>query len=178
MNRRTQLPISIHTEHLNLERIGFHHETLLYEIHSDERVTATLGGVKSRKQNREWVQEKVQHWEDNGYGLYVFFDHNEAFVGRGGLLRVLIGDEDEVEINYSIVADSWGQGYATEAATRFIELGFGHLPVESLIAFTLTTNIGSKRVMEKIGMTHSHEFTHHGHPHALYRIHRPTNAVG
>ena len=82
------------------------------------------------------------------------------------------GQKDEVEINYSIASDHWGQGYATEAATRFVELGFEHLPVESLIAFTLIPNAGSRRVMEKIGLTYSHDFDHHGNLHVLYRVHR------
>ena len=83
-----------------------------------------------------------------------------------------IEGKDEEEINYSIASDHWGQGYATEAATRFFELGFEHLPVESLIAFTLIPNAGSRRVMEKIGLTYSYDFDHHGNLHVLYRVHR------
>ena len=166
------IPESLTTDRLTMVRICHDHEDLLYQIHTDERVMATLGGPKSRKQNRDWVQEKVQHWEVNGFGLYVFFDHEDNFIGRGGLLKTEIEGKDEVEINYSIGSDHWRQGYATEAATRFIELGFDHLPVESIIAFTLTTNAGSRRVMEKIGLTYSHDFDHHGNPNALYRVQR------
>ncbi len=166
------IPESLTTDRLTMARICPDDEDLLYGIHTDERVMATLGGSKSRQQNRDWVQEKVQHWEDNGYGLYVFFDSSDNFIGRGGLLLAEIEGKEEVEINYSVGSDHWGQGYATEAATRFVELGFAHLPVESIIAFTLTTNAGSRRVMEKIGLKYSHDFDHHGNPHVLYRTHR------
>ena len=168
------VPEPLNTDRLAMERIRFDHEPLLYGIHTDERVTATLGGPKSEDQNRDWVVEKVQHWEDNGFGLYAFFDREGNFVGRGGLLQSDVDGKREIEINYSIVSECWGRAYATEAATRFVQLCFDHLPVDSIIAFTKSTNTGSRRVMEKIGLTFSHDFDHHGTLHALYRIQRPS----
>ena len=55
-------------------------------------------------------------------------------------------------------------------ATDSLLLGFEHLPVTSIIAFTQVANAGSRKVMEKVGMTYECDFIHNRLPHALYRI--------
>ena len=45
----------------------------------------------------------------------------------------------------------WNQGYATEAAGRVVEYGFETLDLHRIQAFVLPTNIGSVRVLEKLG---------------------------
>jgi len=148
------------------------HENLLFEMHSDPRVMATLAVVKSREKNREWVEEKVDHWDRHGIGLFCFFDRNDAFVGRGGLLHIEIDGQDHVELNYSIVSANWGQGYATEASGRLLKAGFDQVGLADIIALTLETNLGSQRVMQKLGFVFQRKFDHLGHPSVLYQRNR------
>lgn len=57
-----------------------------------------------------------------------------------------------VEIGYNIIPAYEGQGYATEMARRVIEWAF-HIPgIQVIIAESLDDNIGSIRVLEKVGM--------------------------
>ena len=88
----------------------------------------------------------------------------------------LFGDS-EVELNYSVVADCWGQGYATEMARKILEVGFAHLDVGSIVAFTLATNKASQRVMQKVGMTFERNFINDNKKQVFYRkmaCHFPT----
>jgi ribosomal-protein-alanine N-acetyltransferase len=75
-------------------------------------------------------------------------------------------------------ADHWNQGYATEGARAALEFGFRWLEAKEIVSFTTSANVRSRRVMEKLGMTHSasDDFDHpllvEEHPlrrHALYR---------
>jgi RimJ/RimL family protein N-acetyltransferase len=59
------------------------------------------------------------------------------------------------EIGYRLRRDAWGKGYASEAALELVRWAFEATDVETLVACTMATNIGSRRVMEKIGMRHA-----------------------
>lgn len=173
MPTHPRIPTSFWSQRINATRLKSEHEDPLFHIHADGRVAATLGGVKSSGENRAWLDEKLQHWDHHGYGLFAFYDGDETFIGRGGLLYIKVEGRSDVELNYSIASDYWGRGYATEVALRLLEIGFEHLSTERIIAFTLASNVASQRVMQKVGMTYSHDFDHHGQPHVLYQIERP-----
>ena len=87
-----------------------------------------------------------------------------------------------VEIGWRLDPEHWNRGYATEGARAALEYGFVSLQLPEIVSFTVPGNVRSRRVMEKIGMTHwaSDDFDHpalpEGHPlrrHVLYRIVRP-----
>jgi RimJ/RimL family protein N-acetyltransferase len=65
------------------------------------------------------------------------------------------GPPDEagmVEIGYNIIPVYEGQGYATEMARRVIDWAFQTPGIERITAQCLDDNIGSIRVLEKVGM--------------------------
>ncbi|MDQ5863211.1 MAG: GNAT family N-acetyltransferase, partial [Actinomycetota bacterium] len=53
-----------------------------------------------------------------------------------------------------IRADSWGRGYATEAAAACKEFALDELDVVQLVAIIHPENVVSRRVAEKIGMSY------------------------
>ena len=61
-------------------------------------------------------------------------------------------EEGMVEIGYSIIPEYQGHGYATEIAHRFIDWAFQTQGVKVITAECLDDNIGSIRVLEKVGM--------------------------
>jgi ribosomal-protein-alanine N-acetyltransferase len=62
-------------------------------------------------------------------------------------------DQNEVvEVGYSIVPDYRKQGYATEMARSLIEWALQEKGIKGITAACLNDNIGSIKVLEKIGM--------------------------
>jgi ribosomal-protein-alanine N-acetyltransferase len=148
----------------------------LAAILADPRVAATLfpDGPPSPADLEAILARHTEHWERNGFGLWLLRARDTGLVvGRGGLLRQRIEGRDEVEAGWAIVPDRWGQGLATELALASVAVAWERLRLGELISFTLTTNIASRRVMEKAGFSYEHDFDHIGHPHALYRLRRP-----
>jgi RimJ/RimL family protein N-acetyltransferase len=91
--------------------------------------------------------------------------HPEAGTWDGLILHkadhVLIGDmgfkggPDErgmVEIGYSIIPEYQGRGYATEMARALIAWAFSQPDITVVTAECFDDNIGSIRVLEKVGM--------------------------
>ncbi|WP_378175934.1 GNAT family N-acetyltransferase [Aquimarina sp. SS2-1] len=53
---------------------------------------------------------------------------------------------------YKLHPDFWGKGYATEATKRILQLGFKDLELHRIEAGCAVDNMGSIRVLEKVGM--------------------------
>ena len=64
----------------------------------------------------------------------------------------LSAENKEGEIGYILNRRYWNQGYMTEAARKVVSFGFEQLGLHRIIATCDPANIGSYRVMEKIGM--------------------------
>jgi [ribosomal protein S5]-alanine N-acetyltransferase len=76
-------------------------------------------------------------------------------------LRMLIGDmglkegpdaSGTVDIGYSIVPQYWNHGYATEMAKALVAWAFEQPGIQKVTADCDKENIGSIRVLEKLGM--------------------------
>src|SRR5262245_35621326 len=49
--------------------------------------------------------------------------------------------------------NGWGHGYATEGAIASIAYGFDELELELIVAVAVETNLASRRVLEKCGLS-------------------------
>ncbi|TVT32063.1 GNAT family N-acetyltransferase [Amycolatopsis rhizosphaerae] len=65
------------------------------------------------------------------------------------------------ELGYRLRRAAWGQGYATEGARALIDKGFAEPGVERVVAYTMTVNTPSRRVMEKAGLGFVRTFHQH-----------------
>ncbi|MFC7679290.1 GNAT family N-acetyltransferase [Paenibacillus sp. GCM10028914] len=57
------------------------------------------------------------------------------------------------ELGYVLGKDYWGKGLMSEAAGELLRFGFAKMDLVRIQARCIAENIGSQRVMEKIGMT-------------------------
>src|SRR5690625_3207645 len=65
------------------------------------------------------------------------------------------------ELGYWIGKPYWNKGYGTEATNAIVTLGFETLHLHKIFARAITTNPGSWRIMEKVGMTHEGTLKQH-----------------
>jgi len=164
---------TVRTERLVLTRLVDADFADLCRMHTDPKVMATLGGVRSDAVTRDVQAQLMAHWAERGFGYWMARDAaTGAFIGRGGLRQVIVGGGPEVEIGYALMAECWGQGFATELARACVRVGFDVLGREDLVAFTLPTNARSRRVMENIGFSYERDVIWAGMPHVLYRLRR------
>jgi RimJ/RimL family protein N-acetyltransferase len=122
------------------------------------------------------------HFDRHGYGAWAVEVPGVAeFIGYVGLgiPRFEAHFTPYVEIGWRLAFEHWGRGYATDAARAAVDFGFEKLRLGQIVSFTVPANLRSRRVMERLGMTHSpaEDFDHprvpEGHPlrrHVLYRL--------
>lgn len=82
-----------------------------------------------------------------------------AFLGWFELRPLTDHDPAVVELGYRLNRAAWGRGYATEGARALVDKGFTDLGVQRVTANTMAVNTGSRRVMEKAGLTFLRAYT-------------------
>jgi len=85
------------------------------------------------------------------FQLAVILKAEEQLIGNCGI-RLDEPDGHKANIGYELAPPYWGQGYATEAAQVIVAFGFSELRVHRIEADCIAENIGSVRVLEKLGM--------------------------
>lgn len=144
----------------------------LYRMNQTKKVMATLGGVQSADETRQYLHKNMEHWNRYGYGVWTLtYRTTSALVGRSAVRNVDIEGNEEREFGYALMPEFWGVGLATEISQAMVQLAFKQLGFENLVAFTLPNNFASRRVIEKVGGKYERNIIHAGQPHVLYRLH-------
>ncbi len=166
-------PELLETSRLRLERLRPAHRLEVYALLGDPRVARTLlpgGRAATETEVIENIAAKVAHWKRFGFGLWLVRDRGDGtMVGRGGIQHTFVGGRAEIEVGWAIVPHRWGQGLATEFADAAVQVAFSELQLPEIVAFTLPSNLPSRRVMEKAGFSYERDVLHTGLPHVLYR---------
>jgi [ribosomal protein S5]-alanine N-acetyltransferase len=162
------------TPRMTAERLRPEHEDALLSLLGDPRVGATLGGAQDRAGVREILARHSRHWDERGFGYWLFRDRATGEVaGRGGLERKPVAGGEEVEVGWAIAPERWGRGLATEMGHIAVHVAFDHLGLDEVVAFTLKTNAASERVMQKLGFRYERDIEYASLPHVLYRLRAP-----
>ena len=148
-----------------------------YRMNSDPRVMEFFTAPLSREESDaayDWIQA---HFARKGFGLWAAEEaESRELAGFIGLSTPSF--MEVVEIGWRLRPEFWGRGLATEGAEAAMRYGFEVVGLNEIVSFTTLSNARSRRVMEKLGMTHdpADDFDHpgipEGHPlrrHVLYR---------
>jgi len=153
-------------------------------LNADARVMEFFPACLSRAESDCMVDRIEEHFREHGFGAWAAELREERlFIGFVGLAvpKFEAHFTPCVEIGWRLAANYWGSGLATEGAQAVVRHAFEVLKLDALVSYTVPANLRSRRVMEKIGMTHSpsDDFDHpnlpEGHPlrrHVLYRLRR------
>jgi RimJ/RimL family protein N-acetyltransferase len=178
------VPRELQTERLRLRRWVAGDRVPFAALNTDPRVMEYLPAALSRDESDRFIARIEAHFDAHGFGLWALEIPDVApLAGFIGL--TIPGFEAHftpcVEIGWRLAAGLWGRGYATEGARAVLTFGFETLQLGEIVSFTVPDNVRSRRVMERIGMTHNpaDDFDYltlpEGHPlrrHVLYRIGR------
>ncbi|MEO3762732.1 GNAT family N-acetyltransferase [Streptomyces sp. B8F3] len=135
----------------------------LVALDGDPAVTRFLNG--GRPTSREAVETRVlpRLLRDHLWGTRGYWAAQEKgtglFLGWFEFRPVAEDSPAVVELGYRLNRSAWGRGYATEGSRALIRKGFTDLGVERVTANTMAVNAGSRRVMEKSGLSFVRHFT-------------------
>jgi RimJ/RimL family protein N-acetyltransferase len=152
-------------------------------LNADPEVMRFFPAPLTREQSDELAQRAERGIADRGWGLWAAeVVESSRFIGFVGLAEPQFDAHftPAVEVGWRLSRDQWGSGYATEAARAAVAFAFGELGLDEIVSFTAVVNERSRRVMERLGMTHdpADDFDHPSvsagplRAHVLYRLRR------
>ena len=116
-----------------------------------------LGGVGTEDDYAAAFDRIDGYQRDYGHTFWIVERKSDgALLGFCGLKRVnsegaaCIGD---FEVGWRLREDSWGQGFAKEAAIAALDLAFGRFAAPHVVALTVEANSESQGLMKRLGMT-------------------------
>ena len=174
----------IETERLLLRRWRAADREPFARMNADPLVMEFFPARLSAEESNALVDRIETHFGEHGFGVWAAeIRATGEFIGFVGLNvpSFEAAFTPCVEIGWRLDAGHWGKGLATEGAQAVVRQAFGMPGLEEIVSFTSVGNVRSRRVMEKLGMTHDErdDFDHpnlaEGHPlrrHVLYRLRR------
>ncbi len=147
----------------------------LIDLMTDPRVVPTLtasGLPLSEPEVAARLEAHLWHWTEHGFGAWVFRDAAGSFVGRAALERRRLDGTDVVELMYAVAGDRWGRGHATDMAEALLDVAFGPLGLDEVVAFVLPDNRRSRRILDRCGFVRDRGVLHAGLAHDLLRLDR------
>jgi RimJ/RimL family protein N-acetyltransferase len=146
----------IETERLVL-RTFRHSDLAVYAaLNADPEVMRYLGGVIHAAESDDIARWAQETYAAHRMGLLAIERRLDGvFLGMCGLHHVTW--YPDIEIGWRLAREHWGHGYATEAASAWLEYGFQRLALPRIISIADVPNARSIAVMERLGMTFDHE---------------------
>lgn len=155
------------TDRLILRELSIGDAQSFFDLNNDPEVLQYTGDVpfKSVDEAENFLRD-YSEYERSGFGRWaVIRREDHTFLGWCGLKH---NEEGYVDIGFRFFQQFWGKGYATEAAQKCIDIGFSEYGLSEIIGRTAQQNLGSIRVLEKLGMNLFKKGECHGIENAMY----------
>ena len=144
----------LETERLTLRQFTAEDAPFILELVNEPSFIQNIGdrNVRSLADAVKYIEAgPVISYIRNGFGLYlVQLKESGESIGMCGLIKRAA--LEDVDVGYAFLPKFWSKGYAVESALAVKEQAHS-LGLRRLVAIVDPANIGSIRVLEKLGLT-------------------------
>lgn len=150
----------------------------MFKLHADPEVHIYLGNrtITSKEKVMEAIDWLQQQYIDFGVGRWAMINKATGnFIGWTGLEYVtkeINKHKNFYDLGYRLLKEFWGQGFATESAFASLDYGFDKLNIKEVYAMADCNNIGSNKILKKVGLRYIEKFDLEGIEHNWYRIYQ------
>jgi RimJ/RimL family protein N-acetyltransferase len=180
-------PLQLETSRLILRRWQEEDRAPFAEMNADPVVMHYFAAPMTRQQSDEAIDRYLTAFDREGFSFFAAHQRDTGdFAGTIGLqtMRDVVPNlpQPAIEIGWRLTRSAQGKGLATEGARAIVDLAFNRLGLNQVVAITALPNQPSRRVMEKLGMTHRPDLDfdhprvpagHQYHRHTLYSLRNP-----
>ncbi len=145
---------NLETERLVLRPMSVADAPFILELYNSPKFIEFIGDRKLRtlEDAENYIQEKFfPQIERLGYGNYLIVRKSDnAKIGSVGIFER--DGLDVHDIGFSFLDEFQGKGYGFEAASKLLEKAFSDFGITKVSAITVTENIASRKLIEKLGL--------------------------
>jgi len=147
--------LSFKTNRLLIRDLNWDDLDFIHALHSIPEVHqfATLNVPESLNESKNYLeiyisQQNYHPRKEYGFCISTFDQKPIGLIGLSNSLNKF----QSAELWFKLNPEHWGKGYITEAASRVLHFGFKEIHLHRIEAGVATENIGSIKVLEKIGL--------------------------
>jgi len=147
--------LSFKTNRLLIRDLNWDDLDFIHALHSIPEVHqfATLNVPESLNESKNYLeiyisQQNYHPRKEYGFCISTFDQKPIGLIGLSNSLNKF----QSAELWFKLNPEHWGKGYITEAASRVLYFGFKEMHLHRIEAGVATENIGSIKVLEKIGL--------------------------
>ncbi len=153
----------LETERLILRPLTLEDADRVEELASDydvAKTTLTVPHPYPKGSAKKFIRHVLDAEKEGKIVIFAIINKEESSLI--GIMNLSINtSHDRGELAYWIGKPYWGKGFGTEAAKELVKLGFDELHLNRIFAASFTSNPGSWRIMEKIGMKYEGTLKQH-----------------
>ncbi len=158
------MKVHIETERFFIRDFELYDAENMLIMESDPEVHRFLGNkpVTALEKVIQIIKGVKKQYQEVGIGRWAIADkETNAFVGWTGfkLENKLRKDFTYYDLGYRLLRKHWGKGIGTEAANACVSYGFTNLNFTEIYAAAHTENIGSNKIIQKVGLKFIETFT-------------------
>lgn len=161
----------LETERLILREFRESETEGVFELDSNPEVYKYLGKnpITTYKQAEDIITFFEEQYKERGIGRFAAFEKASGeFIGWSGLKlntgekEALNGFTNFIDIGYRFIPRFWGKGYASESAFACLDFGFKQMNYDIIYGAADVENIGSNKILQKIGLQFINQFGYKG----------------
>ena len=146
---------TLETPRLILREFELSDAEAVLRFNSDDQVTkytGDKGNITTLDEAREVIRSVWQYgYQHDGYARLAAVDKaTNQVIGFCGLKY--LPEYQMADVGYRFLPQFWGQGLATEGAKAAMEYGFKQLKLDHIMGMAVPENVGSTKVLLKIGL--------------------------
>ena len=130
--------------------------------------------IQTIAQAEEYLQKIINEYQKNKIARFaVILRETNALIGFSGLKFRDTLENNHInfyDLGYRFAEEYWHKGFATEAALAWLEYGFTTLQLETVHACAVSDNVGSNKVLQKVGFTFRNQYSVSNSLHNWYTI--------
>ena len=160
----------LETERTIMRPLSIEDANDFYSLNLDEAVLQYTGDkpFESIQTTTDFLANYDQYSKYGVGRLAVIDKATTEFLGWCGLK--FSEDKNEYDIGFRFYKKHWNKGYATETARECLDYGFKQLHIEKIVGRAMAANIGSIKVLEKLGMNFKERFDFEGKEGVIYEL--------
>ncbi len=144
------------TRRLKLRLITEDDAYFLFRLMNTEKWHLNIGdrNITNDDRAREYIKDRMSpKLEEKGFINHVMIEKKSGEAVGTCSIHDRKGVEG-LDIGYALLSEYEGQGYATEGASLMVEMAFERFNQQEISAITTDGNIGSCKVLERLGFQH------------------------
>ncbi|WP_395047957.1 GNAT family N-acetyltransferase [Flavobacterium sp.] len=130
--------------------------------------------IKSKIEAKLYIQKIINEYQKNSIARFaVILKETDKLIGFSGLKFRNTLENNHInfyDLGYRFSEEHWHKGFASESSLAWLDYGFNTMKLSTIHACALSDNLGSNKVLKKIGFEFTNQYVANNSIHNWYKI--------